>query len=80
MQAGRSDTIGTQISFQGNQAVVLFTAMQSVILNIAGETNCGLDHTVASRWYHNGHSTWFEVGTTEEIVSKHLPITDSRKL
>ena len=51
MPAGRSDTIGTQISYQGNQVVVLFTAMQNVILNIAGETNCGLDHTVASRWY-----------------------------
>ena len=30
--------------------------MQNLVLNITGETNCGLDHTIASRWYHNGRS------------------------
>ena len=54
VHAGSSDTIGTQISFQGNQVVVPFTTMQNLILNITEKTNRGLDDTIASRWYHNG--------------------------
>ena len=30
--------------------------MQNLVLNIAGETSCGLDHTIVSRWYQNGNS------------------------
>ena len=56
IHAGKHDTTETQISFQGNRAVVLFTALQNLVLNIAGETSCGLDHTIASRWYQNGNS------------------------
>ena len=54
VHAGSSDTTGTQISFQGTQVVVPFTAMQNLVLNITGKTNRGLDDTIASRWYHNG--------------------------
>ena len=56
IHAGKHDTTETQISFQGNLAVVLFTALQNLVLNIAGESSCGLDHTIASRWYQNGNS------------------------
>ena len=52
--AASSDTTGTQISFQGNQTVVPFTAMQNLVLNITGKSNRGLDDTIASTWYHNG--------------------------
>ena len=52
---GPSDS-GTQISFQGNQAVVLFTAMQNLVLNITGKTHPGIDDTVISTWYRNGGS------------------------
>ena len=55
VHAGPSDTVETQISFQGNQAV-LFTAMQNVVLNITGKTNRRIDDTVSSTWYHNGGS------------------------
>ena len=51
-----SDTIGTQISFQGNQVVVPFTAMQNLVLNITGRTNRELDDTIVSTWYRNGGS------------------------
>ena len=59
IHAGKSETIGTQISFQGNRAVVPFTAMRNFILNITGKTSCGVDDTIASRWYHNGRSLQF---------------------
>ena len=55
VHTGQSDS-GIQISFQGNQAVVLFTAMQNLVLNIAGKTNHRIDDTVASTWYRNGGS------------------------
>ena len=51
-----SDTIGTQISFQGNQVVVPFTAMQNLVLNITGRTSRELDDTIVSTWYCNGGS------------------------
>ena len=51
VHAESSDTTGTQISFHGNQAVVPFTVMQNLVLNITGKTNCRLD---ASIWYYNG--------------------------
>ena len=55
VHTGQSDS-GIQISFQGNQAVVLFTAMQNLVLNITGKTNHRVDDTVASTWYCNGGS------------------------
>ena len=55
VHAGPSDTVETQISFQGNQAV-LFTAMQNLVLNITGKTNRRIDDTVVSTWYRNGGS------------------------
>ena len=56
MHTGPSDTIETQISFQGNQAVLAFTTMQNLTLNIAGKTLPGIDDTVTSTWYRNGGS------------------------
>ena len=47
---------GTQISFQGNQAVVLFTAMQNLVLNITGITHPGIDDNIVTTWYRNGGS------------------------
>ena len=47
---------GTQINFQGNQAVILFTAMQNLVLSITGKSNHRIDDTVVSIWYHNGGS------------------------
>ena len=55
VHTGPSDS-GTQISFQGNQAVVLFTAMQNLVLNITGKTHPGIDDNIVSTWYHNGGS------------------------
>ena len=52
---GPSDS-GTQISFQGNQAVVLFTAMQNLVLNITGKTHPGIDDNIVITWYRNGGS------------------------
>ena len=52
--AGPRDTVGTQISFQGNQAVLAFTAMQNLTLNITGKTLPGIDDTIASTWHCNG--------------------------
>ena len=52
---GPSDS-GTQINFQGNQAVILFTAMQNLVLSIIGKSNHRIDDTVASIWYRNGGS------------------------
>ena len=52
---GPSDS-GIQISFQGNQAVVFFTALQDLSQNIIGKTNHRIDDTVISTWYRNGGS------------------------
>ena len=52
--AGPSDTVGTQISFQGNQAVLAFTAMRNLTLNITGKTLPGIGDTIASTWHRNG--------------------------
>ena len=54
MHPGSNDTVGTQISFQGKQAVLAFTAMQNLTLNITGKTLPGIDGTVFSTWYRNG--------------------------
>ena len=55
VHTGPSDA-GIQITFQGNQAVVLFTALQDLSLNITGKTHPGIDDTVISTWYRNGGS------------------------
>ena len=55
VHTGPSDS-GIQISFQENQAIVPFTAMQNLTLNITGKTHPGIDDTVASAWYRNGGS------------------------
>ena len=55
VHTGQSDS-RVRISFQGNQAVVLFTAMQNLVLNVTGKTNHRIDDTVASTWYRNGGS------------------------
>ena len=52
---GPSDS-GIQISFQGNQAIVFFTALQDLSLNIIGKTNHRIDDTVITTWYRNGGS------------------------
>jgi len=44
IHAGKHDTTETQISFQGNRAVVLFTALQNLVLNIAGEMDLITNH------------------------------------
>ena len=46
---------GVQISFQGNQAVLPFMALQNLTLSITGRTYPGVDDTTASTWYLNGH-------------------------
>ena len=56
MHPGSSNTVGTQISFQGNKAVLAFTAMQNLTINITGKTFPGIDDTVSSTWYLNGGS------------------------
>ena len=56
IHAGSRDTVVMQISFQGNQAVLAFTAMQNLTLSITGKTLPGIDDTVASTWYRNGGS------------------------
>ena len=56
MHTDPSDTIGMRISFQGNPAVLAFTAMQNLTLNITGKTHPGIDDTVAYTWYRNGGS------------------------
>ena len=55
VHTGVSDS-GMQIRFQGNQAVVFFTALQDLSLNITGKTHPGIDNTVITIWYHNGGS------------------------
>ena len=50
----RASDAGIQIKFQGNRAVVLFTAMQNLVLSISGKTNHRIDDTVFSIWYCNG--------------------------
>ena len=52
---GPSDS-GIQITFQENQAVVFFTALQDLSLNIIGKTNHRIDDTVITTWYRNGGS------------------------
>ena len=56
MHAGPSDTAGAQISFQRNQAVLAFTAMQNLTLNINGKTLPVIYGTFSSTWYRNGGS------------------------
>ena len=53
VHTGPSDA-GIQIKFQGNQAVVLFTALQDLVLSITGKTNHRIDDNIVSTWYHNG--------------------------
>ena len=75
---GPSDS-GTQISFQGNQAVVLFTAMQNLVLNITGKTHPGIDDTVITTWYRNGGS--LPLGSRLGTLKKpHLNISQSLTL
>ena len=76
---GSSDTIGTQISFQGNQAVLAFTAKQNLVLNITGKTNRGLDDTIASQWYHSGHRL-FSSSRLGPLKRPHLNIFQSLTL
>ena len=54
LHPGPSDTVGTQISFQGNQALLAFTARQNLTLNITGKSNLGIDDTIITTWYRNG--------------------------
>ena len=77
--AGSTDTVGTQVSFQGNQVTVPFTAMQNLVLNITGKTNRGLDDTIASRWYHNGHRL-FSSSSLGPLKRSHLNISQSLTL
>ena len=76
--AGPSDTVGTQISFQGNQAVLAFTAMQNLTLNITGKTLPGIDDTnclyLALQWWQA--SFQFQAGSTEEVPPQHFLVTD----
>ena len=86
IHAGKSENIGTQISFQGNQAVVPFTAMQNFILNITGKASCGVDNTIGSRWYHNGRSLQFglrlgrlkrsPLNISQSLILKNLSVLD----
>ena len=79
LHPGPSDTVGTLISFQGNQALVAFTARQNLTLNITGKSNLGIDDTIITTWYHNdcGLSD-FRFGTT--IKRTHLNISQSLTL
>ena len=78
IHTGQSDT-GIQISFQGNQAVILFTAMQNLFLNVTGKTNRRIDDTVALTWYHNGVS--FPSGSILGPLKRpHLNISQSLTL
>ena len=75
---GPSDS-GTQIRFQGNQPVVLFTAMQNLSLNITGKILAGIEDTVTSTWYCNGRSlsSGFSLGP---LKRPHLNISQSLTL
>ena len=75
---GPSDS-GTQISFQGNQAVVLFTALQNLVLSITGKTNHRIDDTVITTWYRNGGSlpSGYRLGS---LKRPHLNISQSLTL
>ena len=78
IHTGPSDS-GTQIRFQGNQHVVLFTAMQNLSLNIAGKILAGIDDTVTSTWYCNGHS--LPSGSILGLLKRpHLNISQSLTL
>ena len=75
---GPSDS-GIQITFHGNQAVVFFTALQDLSLNITGKTNHRIDDTVISTWYHNGGS--LPLGyRLEPLKRPHLNISQSLTL
>jgi len=56
IHAAPFSTGGTHINFQGNLAVLPFTANQNLTLSIAGKTHPGVDDTILSTWYHNGNS------------------------
>ena len=75
---GPSDS-GIEIKFQGNQAVVFFTALQDLSLNITGKTNHRIDETVISTWYRNGDS--LPLGyRLEPLKRPHLNISQSLTL
>ena len=68
-----------QITFQGNQAVVFFTALQDLSLNITGKTHPGIDNTVITTWYRNGGS--LPLGSRLGPLKKpHLNISQSLTL
>ena len=54
--AAHVNIVGSQIKFQGTQAVLPFTAMQNLTLSITGKTHHGIDDTILSTWYRNGNS------------------------
>jgi len=56
LHAAPFSTVGTHINFQGNLAVLPFTATQNLTLSIAGITHLGIYDTILSTWYHNGNS------------------------
>ena len=56
IHAAPSNTLGTQINFRGNLAVLPFTATQNLTLTITGKTHPGIDDTILSTWYRNGNS------------------------
>ena len=56
IHAAPSNTLGTQINFRGNLAVLPFTATQNLTLSITGKTDPGIDDTILSTWYLNGNS------------------------
>jgi len=56
IHAAPVSTVGTQINFQGNLAVLPFTATQNLTLSITGITHPGVDDTIRSTWYRNGNS------------------------
>jgi len=55
IHAAPVSTVGTQINFQGNLAVLPFTATQNLTLSITGKTHPGVDDTILSTWYINGN-------------------------
>ena len=53
--------------------------MQSLVLKITGKTNCGLDDTIASRWYHNGRRL-LSSSKLGPLKRPHLSISQSLTL
>ena len=53
--------------------------MQSLVLNITGKTNRGLDDTIASTWYHNGHQL-FSSYSLGPLKQSRLKISQSLTL